>query len=400
MRVTNASVYKKFTSSANNVHAQLIKSFNKVSSTKAYEAAAENPLAYYQSKMIDNQYLDTLSKKSLIKDVQNRIYQQELQVRDIHDILKKAKQQVQYARTDTTTGSALASLRDDLQQKMHSIVNDLNGQYQDFYVFGGNDVSNPPFSLSGDGSVLTFSHIFPYDPNKEAKEFHMQLKQDEKTGEYGYSLVEKNAAGEWEELTGQAKDDAAKDLIRAMKEQGPLDIGYGTIRDRDTLLDTYTSGLNVLAGVTTDAVKNGALQTNGQDDINIFLENLAKGPLGLIGTAVQSIDKNLQAENTDDYEKVHKEMFDTLGTVISDMTQAEYTTSTFFSDLGTKYKLMDDMDSKLKLAADNLTEQYTDVWGADPYEAVMEMYNNQYSYNAALKVGSQLLSSSLFDFMR
>ncbi len=39
MRVTNASVYKKFTSSANNVHAQLIKSFNKVSSTKAYEAA-------------------------------------------------------------------------------------------------------------------------------------------------------------------------------------------------------------------------------------------------------------------------------------------------------------------------------------------------------------------------
>lgn len=397
MRVTNASVYKKFTTSANNVHSQLIKSFNKVSSTKAYEAAAENPLAYYQSKKIDNQYLDTLSKKSLIKDVQNRIYQQELQVRDIHDILKEAKSQVQYARTDTTTGSALASLRDDLQQKMHSIVNDLNGQYQDFYVFGGNDISNPPFSLSGDGSVLTFSHIFPDDPNKKAVEFHMQLKQDETTGEYGYSLVEKNTTtGEWENNPAKSAD-----LIRALKEQGPLDIGYGTIRDRDTLLDTYTSGLNVLAGVTTDAVKNGALHdANQKDDINIFLEKLAKGPLGLIGTAVQAIDKNLAAENTDDYDAAHKEMFDTLGTVISDMTQAEYTTSTFFSDLGTKYKLMDDMDAKLKLSADNLTEQYTDVWGADPYEAIMEMYNNQYSYNAALKVGSQLLSSSLFDFMR
>lgn len=398
MRVTNASVYKKFTTSANSVHSQLIKSFNKVSSTKAYEAAAENPLAYYQSKKIDNQYLDTLSKKSLIKDVQNRIYQQELQVRDIHDILKEAKSQVQYARTDTTTGSALASLRDDLQQKMHSIVNDLNGQYQDFYVFGGNDVSNPPFSLSGDGSVLTFSHIFPNDPDKKAVEFHMQLKQDNKTGEYGYSLVEDDGKGGWTPVANPGKVGA--DLIRAMKEQGPLDIGYGTIRDRDTLLDTYTSGLNVLAGVTTDAVKNGALQNNGTDDIDIFLKKLAKGPLGLIGTAVQAIDENLAAENTDDYDAKHKEMFDTLGTVISDMTQAEYTTSTFFSDLGTKYKLMDDMDAKLKLSADNLTEQYTDVWGADPYEAIMEMYNNQYSYNAALKVGSQLLSSSLFDFMR
>lgn len=397
MRVTNASVYKKFTSSANNVHSQLIKSFNKVSSSKAYESAAENPLAYYQSKKIDNQYLDTLSKKSLIKDVQNRIYQQELQVRDIHDILKKAKQQVQYARTDTTTGSALASLRDDLLQKMHSVVNDLNGQYQDFYVFGGNDVSNPPFSLSSDGSVLTFSHIFPDDPTKTPVEFNMQLKQDEKTGEYGYSLVEKDAAtGEWTPLTGQAKADAEKDLIRAMSEQGPLDIGYGTIRDRATLLDTYTSGLNVLAGITTDAVKNSDPTKLGGELMGL----LAKGPLGLIGQAVQAIDKELKAENTPEYEAAQKEMHDVLGTVISDMTQAEYTTSTFFSDLGTKYKLMEDMDAKLKLAADNLTEQYSDVWGADPYEAIMEMYNNQYSYNAALKVGSQLLSSSLFDFMR
>lgn len=397
MRVTNASVYKKFTSSANNVHSQLIKSFNKVSSTKAYESAAENPLAYYQSKKIDNQYLDTLSKKSLIKDVQNRIYQQELQVRDIHDILKGAKQQVQYARTDTTTGSALASLRDDLLQKMHSVVNDLNGQYQDFYVFGGNDVSNPPFSLSSDGSVLTFSHIFPNDPTNTPVEFNMQLKQDETTGEYGYSLVEKDAAtGEWKPLTGQAKTDAEHNLVRAMSEQGPLDIGYGTIRDRDTLLDTYTCGLNVLAGITTDAVKTSdPAQLGGE-----IMDLLAKGPLGLIGKAVQSIDKNLKAVGTSDEEAAHKEMYDVLGTVISDMTQAEYTTSTFFSDLGTKYKLMDDMDSKLKLAADTLTEQYTDVWGADPYEAIMEMYNNQYSYNAALKVGSQLLSSSLFDFMR
>ena len=47
-----------------------------------------------------------------------------------------------------------------------------------------------------------------------------------------------------------------------------------------------------------------------------------------------------------------------------------------------------------------MQEQYNDLLGADPYMAIMEMFNNQYSYNAALQVGSNLMNTSLFDFMR
>ena len=62
MRVTNASTYRKFTSSVNNVHLKLNKSMNKITSGAAYETAAENPLAYYTGKKIDQQYLDTKAK--------------------------------------------------------------------------------------------------------------------------------------------------------------------------------------------------------------------------------------------------------------------------------------------------------------------------------------------------
>lgn len=48
----------------------------------------------------------------------------------------------------------------------------------------------------------------------------------------------------------------------------------------------------------------------------------------------------------------------------------------------------------------DLTKQYKDRLGANPYEAITEMFSYQQSYNAALKVGSQIMSSSLFDFMR
>ena len=73
MRVTNGATYRNFTTGANNVHAQLIKSYNKVSSGEAYEKASDSPLNYYNSQKIDSRYQDVIGKQALIKDVQNRI---------------------------------------------------------------------------------------------------------------------------------------------------------------------------------------------------------------------------------------------------------------------------------------------------------------------------------------
>ncbi len=44
MRVTNSATYRNFTSSANDVHARLNKSFQKVSSGEAYERKAPSPI--------------------------------------------------------------------------------------------------------------------------------------------------------------------------------------------------------------------------------------------------------------------------------------------------------------------------------------------------------------------
>lgn len=367
MRVTNTTINRKFTTSANDVHARLMKSFNKVSSGEEYESAAESPLSYYESKRIDNQYQDVLSKLSLIKDVQNRIYQQELGARDIQEILSKAKNQVQYARTGTTTGTALKTLRDDLLQKEHEIVNALNMQYQNFYVYGGNDLSTPPFSLNADGTELTFTHTFPGESTPETFKMTLTPKGD---GSYEFKI-----------------NGDANRLIDAMKEQGRVDIGYGDIRDRSTLLDTFTGGLNLLTGVTSDSVRNG---TFGPADLEKALSN---SPLGLIGQAVQAIN---------DYEKTgdNQTLNNVLGDTITSMTTTEHLVSTVYSDLGNKYKLLEDTTDSLNLDKQNLTKQYSDVWGSDPYAAIMEVYNNQYAYNAALQVGSNLMTSSLFDFMR
>ena len=392
MRVTNASTYRKFTSSVNNVHLKLNKSMNKITSGAAYETAAENPLAYYTGKKIDQQYLDTKAKNTLITDVKNRLYQQELGARDIQDTLSKAKVQVEYAKTATTTGEHdIQTIKEDLMQKVRTIANDLNTQYQDFYVYGGNDVSTTPFSLdislepNDQANVtLTYRHVFPGET--DVTEFQMKYHSDGK-GDFEFELMSGT------DSNGNPLGDQEK-LIKAMSEQGRMDLGYGDISDHSTLVDTYTGGMNVLTGLNSDAIRtltNNGNNPNGADAK--FEEALNESPIALIGRAILSIN---DYQTTGDKDVLN----DRLGSTMDRMAVTEHTISTVYSDLGNKYKLLEDTSKRLDSIEDSLTEQYKDALGADPYEAIMEMFNHQYSYNAALQVGSKLMNSSLFDFVR
>lgn len=394
MRVVNSSMYRKFTSGVNNAHANLIKSYNKVSSGEAYEKAAENPLAHYRGKKIDDQFQESLAKTTLIKDVKNRLYQQELGAYDIQTTLAAAKNQVQRCRTGTTSDEALMTLRDDLLQKMHTVVNDLNAQYENFYVFGGNDISTSPFSLSADGTTLTFNHKYPGEQNVTT--ITMKLTEN---ADGTWSYKDAGISGTTYDSNGNAVTlnaaQAKEKLLTVMKEQGRMDLGYGSIHDRSTLMDTYTGGLNVLTGLNSDAVIAGAgdpaTDPNGKD----ILDYLNESAVALIGQAVLSVD-SYKASGTGD----KTQLYDVLGKTIEQMTQTEHTISTVYSDLGNKYKALDDTQTKMKKVQDSMQEQYNDLLGADPYMAIMEMFNNQYSYNAALQVGSNLMNTSLFDFMR
>lgn len=349
-----------------------------------------------------------MSKNTLLTDVKNRLYQQELGARDIQDVLSKAKKQVQYARTATTTGEHdIQTIKEDLIQKVRTIANDLNTQYQDFYIYGGNDVKTTPFDLNVGLSyadpndptdttkpnvTLTYRHTFPGETN--VTEFQIQFAYDDTGENFKATLLDgKDADGN---DLGEMDD-----LIRAMSEQGRIDIGYGSISNRDTLLDTYTGGLNILTGLNSDAVRslNEGDQANGTTNASDrIMEALSQSPIALVSKAIISInDYNSESSPSNG----DKDLLDgRLAATIDEMTVTEHTISTAYSDLGNKYLLLEETGKKLDSVEDSLMEQYKDVLGADPYASVMEMFTNQYAYNAALQVGSKLMTSSLFDFVR
>lgn len=373
MRVVNSSVYNKFSSSVNDVHGKLNKAMNKVSSGAAYESAAENPLAYYEGKQIDHIYLDALSKNSLIGDIKNRLYQQEQGAYNIQQLLAGGKTAVQFL-SDTTHNQDMHTVqtkRDELLQRAQSMVTHLNSQYGNYFVFGGNDSTTTPFALSDDGYTLTFTHQFS-DGTKET--MTMELKYDDKTQSYGYEISDKDM----------------DNILKAMREQGRVDIGYGNISDKDTLIDTFTGGLNLMTGLTSDALK----VMSDDDAKDAIKKALNESPLGLVSSSVMASNQYIEG-------KIDSGAFTkTMGNLLTSMTTAEHTVSTVYTDLGNKSNILDNTKKRLDSLEDAMKTRYKEILGADPYESIMEMYSYQYSYSAALKVGANLFQSSLFDFIR
>ena len=384
MRVTNSSYYRNFTNSINDVHGRLNKSMNKVSSGKAYEKASDNPLAYYEGKKIDNQYQDTLSKLGLITNVKNRLYQQELGARSIQNRLSEAKKKIEYVRSDSNNSDMqiVQTVRDDLLQKQQSMVNDLNAQYQNNYIFGGSDTTTQPFTLSADGRELTFSHTFAGDDS--ATKMVMTLtQQTDGTYQYEFSGTKGNPPANMD------SDETLDNIVKAMRETGYMDVGYGNISEPDTLLDTNTGGLNLITGLSAGAM-NAMSDSQAKDEV---IKRLNNSPVALVGKAVIASDNYIDGGSREDFSSA-------LGTVMDTMTDTEHSVSTVYSDLGNKYSLLESTEEKLTTIKLALTEQYKTKLGADPYEAITEMFSYQQSYNAALRVGSNMMSSSLFDFVK
>uniref|UniRef100_UPI0006D0F51A hypothetical protein n=1 Tax=Clostridium sp. NkU-1 TaxID=1095009 RepID=UPI0006D0F51A len=70
------------------------------------------------------------------------------------------------------------------------------------------------------------------------------------------------------------------------------------------------------------------------------------------------------------------------------------------TNLGVKSEFLNTTKDRLENNDISLQEQMLKVEGMDPAAAITDYMWNQYAYNAALKVGTSILSPSFIDFMK
>ena len=407
MRVTARTYYQDYAKSVKDLHTKLNKSMEQVGNGRKFNEAKEDPIAYYAGKRIENQHSDAEAKKTIIDDVKNRLYQQEKGALSIQDDMRTVNTKVVNLKNDTTNANAstVETFESEFTQRLHSVVNTLNSQYDNFYVYGGNDMTTVPFSLKEDldgappSVTLTYSHKFPGD--EKATELNIKYSYDGTNYKNEFS-------GKASDGTALGEGDTLKLILSAMREQGKMSTGYGSLRDRSTLLDTYTGGLNMITGLSSDTLK-GLSDTDAINRIKgasnggpVVAEedSLMNSPVALLSKSVLTTHNYVKALKTNTNVSTAKERFHKdLSDFINQNDDSESRVSDTYRVLGIKYAALEATQSKLDITMDTLQAEYSSKLAIDPYDAVVKMYSYQYSYNAAMKVGANIMQSSLFDFV-
>ena len=405
MRVTARTYYQDYAKSVNDLHTKLNKSMEQVGNGRKFNEAKEDPIAYYAGKRIENQHSDAEAKKTIIDDVKNRLYQQEKGALSIQDDMRTVNTKVVNLKNDTTNANAstVETFESEFTQRLHSVVNTLNSQYDN--VYGGNDMTTVPFSLKEDldgappSVTLTYSHKFPGD--EKATELNIKYSYDGTNYKNEFS-------GKASDGTALGEGDTLKLILSAMREQGKMSTGYGSLRDRSTLLDTYTGGLNMITGLSSDTLK-GLSDTDAINRIKgasnggpVVAEedSLMNSPVALLSKSVLTTHNYVKALKTNTNVSTAKERFHKdLSDFINQNDDSESRVSDTYRVLGIKYAALEATQSKLDITMDTLQAEYSSKLAIDPYDAVVKMYSYQYSYNAAMKVGANIMQSSLFDFV-
>ena len=407
MRVTARTYYQDYAKSVNDIHTKLNKTMEQVGSGRKFDEAKEDPIAYYAGKRIENQHTDADAKKSIIDDVKNRLYQQERGSLSIQEDMREVNKRVINLSNDPTNANpaTVQTFESEFKQRLNSVVNTLNSQYDNFYVYGGNDMTTVPFSLKEDldganpSITLTYTHKFPGD--EKATELNIKYSYDGTNYKNEFSGKDGNG-------TALNETDSLKLILSAMREQGKMSTGYGSLRDRSTLIDTYTGGLNMITGLSSDTLKglsdsDAIARIKGASNggaINAQEDSLVNTPVALISKSIltshnyiKAIESNTNVSTAK--ERFHKDMSD----FINQNDDSESRVSDTYRVLGIKYAALESTQEKLDLTMDTLQAEYSSKLAIDPYDAVVKMYSYQYSYNAAMKVGSNIMQSSLFDFV-
>ncbi len=407
MRVTARTYYQDYAKSVNDIHTKLNKTMEQVGSGRKFDEAKEDPIAYYAGKRIENQHTDADAKKSIIDDVKNRLYQQERGALSIQEDMREVNKRVINLSNDPTNANpaTVQTFESEFKQRLNSVVNTLNSQYDNFYVYGGNDMTTVPFSLKEDldganpSITLTYTHKFPGD--EKATELNIKYSYDGTNYKNEFSGKDGNG-------TALNETDSLKLILSTMREQGKMSTGYGSLRDRSTLIDTYTGGLNMITGLSSDTLKglsdsDAIARIKGASNggaINAQEDSLVNTPVALISKSIltshnyiKAIESNTNVSTAK--ERFHKDMSD----FINQNDDSESRVSDTYRVLGIKYAALESTQEKLDLTMDTLQAEYSSKLAIDPYDAVVKMYSYQYSYNAAMKVGSNIMQSSLFDFV-
>ncbi len=345
MRLTTKSIMQNYNRGLQNALFRWNSAQNKLLTQRNFNTVAEDPSGANRSFQLRSQMKRNSDQIDTAKNVQNVLDQVSSTTLQINKIMTEdVNMNILESMNGTVSAEDKKTYATTLRGFQKSIILAANSNFGGRYIMGGENTKDVPFELSEDGKTLTYRGLdvntgLPLDPPP---------------------------------APGAAPDIAALDKLA--NETLYVDLGFGLTEENGQLVETSafnfaTPGIGYLGyGVDNNGDPNNVVALLGKMADTLEQEPFDEAAFG------RMLDKykDVGIENSVNYE----------------------------ANLGTKAKFIETTVNRLESNNDTLNERIVSIENVNMPEAISTYLWQGYAYNAALKVGTDIVSQSLIDFMR
>lgn len=401
MRITTGMAMNTYRYNLQNSTSNLNSSRNKVLTQRKFDSFSEDPSSAIQAWRVRRAMTDTSSYQKNNSDTYTRINIAWVTMGTVKNKIADpdGRGSAIYGQNGPTA-SARPELGKVLSNTAESVIHAMNSAKSgENFVFAGDDELNAPFSWNSDHTVLYYRGVnvnaggvekpAGTDPfagaNEPKDDFGVPIRAaDVMRGTKADGSPLNPPATEEEKLWAVYHSDQGdlQKLKDMSQEEANIDLGMGLLEDADGKLVPGTYFNRALPGI--NMLGFGVDEDGDPNNICMMMKEL--------GAIYDRCD-----ENTGDFAN-DKDEADAARLLTKLKGGVDYVTDQYV-DVDTKGAFLQQNETRLKMQGDYLGEQRAALEDVDLADAITSFSWDYYCYSAALKVGTQLLSQSLIDYM-
>ncbi len=443
MRITMRMMANQYSKSLNNSLSQLNSASSKATNYRKFNKTSDDPFSASQAYRLRRESAENDTYQSNIGNIEDQLSTAQSAMMSIHDIVSQASTgDTIQAITGTMQQSDRATIATKLRALQQAILAPANTKFGDKYLFGGSDMNEPAFSIGSDGTSLLYRGIDVNTGKIEAGStttINGALIQFGKNSGVpnGYTLqiADSGAVGSTPQAslsgttitltldlstakTNQDVGNALKNMSSADNTTG-FDFSKLTVTgDLNCPVTAATASDPTYDTLTPDQLKNLSkeqslvdlgmgLKLNADGSINtqsVFdaaipgISFLGFGTADGTGSGISNNIYTLLGQIADQLESSDFSM-DKIRPYLDNFTKQGENLMAKITESGTKSNFLSTTKASLETMGTAIIDKDQNVEYVDPADAIMDYQMQQAAYNAALQMGTKIMSKTFLDFM-
>ncbi len=355
-RITSNMMMSKYKNNMSQTMSDLSAAGDAVMNERKYQNDYEDPVSATRAYQYRRELSRNEDYSHNSSQINSMLVSRESIVQTMSDMGRTVKNNILGAVTDTQSPESRKAFSQQIEQIQKAAIQSLNTSYGDKFIMGGTSTGKVPFALQEDGTV-TYRGV-PVDGVSKT-----DLKN------YRDGLI---TSAEFAKIRGNNM----KRLMEYNAEKQYADLGFGLEYDENGEVNSNSAFNMVLNGISF----LGFGQDRGGNSKN-FIQ--------LLGDVAKALDSNEMPYDPERIQDMSNNLEKCATNITIQMTQ-----------LGSDRNFMTTTIDRLSSVDLNLKSKQNDTEFRDPADVITDFQASNYTYRAALQIGTKILSQSFLDYMR